>query len=278
MPDHMPPPNIDEIKRKLPSDYRYRPAIPHPVTMRKPTPLGFAGADLRPSINQLGLSIRTQVGGAPCAVHAFTFLLEYQHMKHVWPDLSEEYLQYVTFQIEKPQMTGGENFWALNIGYQTWGAVPQSYVPNGQAIPASIPSSVLDIGKRGVRLTQTFIKTWDPTTGATPDQLNEVTRSLDHDVPVAAGLLWPVSFRTNSIGGVDLMEVPSSNNKWDVVFDGHAIALVGYQTGPVFPGHGYFIFRNSWSVDWGDHGYGYMPFDYILKYANDLLVFKLPTA
>ncbi len=33
---------------------------------------------------------------------------------------------------------------------------------------------------------------------------------------------------------------------------GHAVLLVGYTT------NGYFIFRNSWGVEWGDQGYGYM--------------------
>jgi C1A family cysteine protease len=91
------------------------------------------------------------------------------------------------------------------------------------------------------------------------------------------GVLWPKNFKTHAIGGVDLMEVPTAVNKWDVVEDGHAVALVGYRSDSQFPGNGYFIYRNSWGETWGDHGYGYMPFEYILKYANDLFVYQMPT-
>ena len=266
--------NVDQIIRKLPANYKYQIATPHSAVIMKP--ISFPAVDLRPVINQLGLKIRSQVGGVPCAVHAFTFLLEYQYVRRVFSDLSEEYLQYVTFQVEKPQMHGGENFWALNVGYQKWGAVPQAFAPNQDQIPASIPGSIMDMGKSGMRLTQKFIKNWDPSIGATQDQLDRVIKYLDQDTPVGIGLLWPKNFKTHVVGGVDLMEVPSAADKWSVVFDGHAVALVGYQTGPVFPGNGYFVFRNSWGETFGDHGYGYMPFDYVLKYANDLCVFSLP--
>ena len=39
-------------------------------------------------------------------------------------------------------------------------------------------------------------------------------------------------------------------------------------------GGGYFIFRNSWGPNWGDHGYGYMPFHYVKSYCNDMVAYK----
>jgi len=259
-----------EIIKKIPAGWKYKPAIPKPAVIQPIAPYNFPSVDMRPVIKNIGLEVRQQAGGAPCAVHAFTFTLEYEYIRHVFSNLSEQYLQYVTFQVVKPQMTGGENFWALNQGYQKWGYVPQSWLPNQATMPATVYQNILDKGKGGLRWTQIFIKIWDPTIGATKNQLDQVVKCLDQDSPVGIGVLWPIEWKTHVINGVDLMVVPSAANKWTVVFDGHAVALVGYQKGPAFPGGGYFIFRNSWGKDWGDRGYGFMPFDYVLKYANDL--------
>jgi C1A family cysteine protease len=50
---------------------------------------------------------------------------------------------------------------------------------------------------------------------------------------------------------------------------GHAIAVVGYFLDPTNEsmGGGFLIFKNSWGPDWGDKGYGYLPFSYCKKYS-----------
>jgi len=45
---------------------------------------------------------------------------------------------------------------------------------------------------------------------------------------------------------------------------GHAICAVGY-----YDSKELFKFKNSWSVKWGDKGYGYIPFEYIRHYMMD---------
>lgn len=45
----------------------------------------------------------------------------------------------------------------------------------------------------------------------------------------------------------------------DSLLGGHAVACVGYDDR-----HHYFIFRNSWGEGWGDGGYGYLPYAYLL--------------
>jgi C1A family cysteine protease len=43
----------------------------------------------------------------------------------------------------------------------------------------------------------------------------------------------------------------------EAMLGGHAICVVGYRL------DGSFIVRNSWSAEWGDHGYFYLPRDYL---------------
>jgi C1A family cysteine protease len=60
------------------------------------------------------------------------------------------------------------------------------------------------------------------------------------------------------------------------VFDGHSIDFVGYKVSKSFPGEGYFVFRNSWGTGFGEKGYGYMSFEYAMKYTNDLVQYTKP--
>lgn len=60
----------------------------------------------------------------------------------------------------------------------------------------------------------------------------------------------------------------------DRIVGGHAVMAVGYDdTVPIenkncdsAKSKGALIIRNSWGRDWGDEGYGYLPYDYVLHY------------
>jgi C1A family cysteine protease len=58
---------------------------------------------------------------------------------------------------------------------------------------------------------------------------------------------------------------------------GHAIMVVGYDDGMKIqnaaPGAaettGAFMIRNSWGTSWGDQGYGWLPYEYVLRSQAD---------
>jgi hypothetical protein len=117
-----------------------------------------------------------------------------------------------------------------------------------------------------------------PTTkGMTPAELQHVLQTLRSGRPVATGIWWLTNFATVTVDGVPLLkDYPRSanshaNTALNPMYDGHSIDLVGFRESPVFPGGGYFIFRNSMGTSFGNAGYGFVSFQYLRAYANDAI-------
>lgn len=53
--------------------------------------------------------------------------------------------------------------------------------------------------------------------------------------------------------------------------DGHAVLVVGYEDAQA---GGCLIFRNSWGADWGDGGYGYLPYSYIQHHGGEAWIIE----
>ena len=166
----------------------------------------------------------------------------------------------------------GDFFSNLALGYAKYGLVPETLLPYQPTYNPNqvVPTSTQKAGWAIFRFSPCFIKEWNVNTGVSPGQLSLATECIKSDIPVAAGLRWPTNgnFLTTKVVSMDVM-IPPVPSK---VVDGHSIAFVGYKKSNLFPGGGYFIFRNSWGSGWWDGGYGYMSFAYVAQYANDLFV------
>lgn len=85
--------------------------------------------------------------------------------------------------------------------------------------------------------------------------LNMMQGCLMDGYPIVCGISIFSSFPMDTKDGI--VSMPTVN---DSLAGGHAILLVGYDNKT-----DRFIFRNSWGTGWGDSGYGYLPYDYILN-------------
>ena len=54
--------------------------------------------------------------------------------------------------------------------------------------------------------------------------------------------------------------VPMPNTKTERLLGGHAVICVGYNDAK-----GVWIMKNSWGTRWGDSGYFYLPYNYLLS-------------
>lgn len=87
--------------------------------------------------------------------------------------------------------------------------------------------------------------------------LSEIKSALQYYGPVVAGITVYGSFISAEVSKTGLVPLPATN---DPTAGGFAICIVGFDDGKRL-----LKFRNSWGAQWGDHGYGYLPYDYVNK-------------
>ncbi len=237
--------------------------------------------DLRPKIRQYGLHIRNQGNRGTCTVFATTFLIEYQ--KAGMPGtprglhLSPEYLNWAGNQATGEDADGGF-FTKFIPGFHDYAIATAAEMPYRAAYnPAhpDTPSAATIAAAEAmfpVRYSFTILKVWNDQTGMTEAELQHILAILRSGRPVATGIWWLTNFATVTVRGVPLLkDYPRSANTGanPPMFDGHSIDLVGFRQSTAFPGGGYFIFRNSFGLSFGNKGYGFLSFQYIRAYAND---------
>lgn len=86
--------------------------------------------------------------------------------------------------------------------------------------------------------------------------------------PVNFGFTVYESFESEIVARTGMVPMPK---KTEAVLGGHAVLIVGYLNADEV-----FIVRNSWGSGWGDGGYFYMPFSYVLDHnlSDDLWIIK----
>ena len=90
--------------------------------------------------------------------------------------------------------------------------------------------------------------------------IEQLKSSLKNNKPIIFGCSVYESFESEKVKNTGIIHIPKDNER---LLGGHAIVLVGFNNEKKW-----FIFRNSWGSDWGDNGYGYIPYEYVLD--NDL--------
>jgi hypothetical protein len=90
--------------------------------------------------------------------------------------------------------------------------------------------------------------------------LNNMKAILEMKIPIIGGFKMPLNIRsekTSKSGIVDYVSI----SKY-----GHSVMFVGFIDDMINKDqHGHLIFKNSWGDKWGDNGYGYLPYNYILN-------------
>ena len=108
----------------------------------------------------------------------------------------------------------------------------------------------------------------DPSGTPKDKLLNRIKTNLSGGLPSMFGFTVYSSYSQASTSG--LIPYPT---KGEQIIGGHAVMAVGYNDGMKIrnacPGAketvGALLIRNSWGTGWGNSGYGWLPYDYVLK-------------
>lgn len=92
---------------------------------------------------------------------------------------------------------------------------------------------------------------------ALPPSPAALRAALDQGVGVLLGVRLYATWHAVSSDGHIALPAPGA-----VALGGHAVLLAGYDDGAVGE-QSRIIVRNSWGNDWGDNGYGYLPYAYV---------------
>ena len=79
---------------------------------------------------------------------------------------------------------------------------------------------------------------------------------LANGIPFVLGFSVYSSFESAQVANTGI--VPMPNLQTESLLGGHAVLCIGYDDSTKM-----FKCRNSWGLNWGDHGYFYMPYDYL---------------
>jgi C1A family cysteine protease len=127
---------------------------------------------------------------------------------------------------------------------QQRGVCPESYLPYNTD-PAEGPNPVADTAAQPFRIAQAVQVNW---------QVPQIVKSvLATRQTVAIGFSVYQSFENPDKQGV----VPMPKKGTEKLLGGHGFLVCGYDDA-----NSYWIIRNQWGEDWGDHGYCYMPYGY----------------
>ena len=246
----------------------YTPA--HPV-IRRLAPTGVGAFPPSIDLRQYCSPIEDQGTLGSCTANAGVGLYEYMQRratgKHL--DLSRLFLYKVTRDLMR--VTGDTGaFLRTTMGAMAlFGAPPEEYCPYSVAAFDKEPSAFLYSFAQSFQALRYF--RLDPPMATLPEVQERIKSYLFRGYAVMYGFTVYSSI-WDAPGG----EIPYPG-AGEIVEGGHAIVIVGYDDTKTIKGSGAhsptttgaYRIRNSWGTGWGDQGYGWMPYEYVLTGLAD---------
>jgi C1A family cysteine protease len=206
-----------------------------------------------------------------CTAHAGVGLYEYFERRAFgkYIDGSRLFLYKVSRNLLKWEADDGAYLRTTMGAMAMFGIVPEKYWPYQEHKFNEEPSAFLYSYAKNFKALLYYRL---DVQGVTKDHLLEkIKQHLRMGLPLIFGFTCYTSLDTADDGNIPF---PDRNEEVD---GGHAVMAVGFDdkkeivncNNPAIKTKGAIMIRNSWGTEWGDKGYGWLPYEYILAGIAD---------
>ena len=210
--------------------------------------------------------IEDQENIGSCTAHAATSLMEYFQKVSggTYTEASRLFLYRVTRTLSHLQGDSGAYIRATIKAMRIFGIPPEEYYPYIPDEFDNEPSAFCYSFAKEYQLIK-YVRL-DPPGISTSLLLDSIKTNIKAKLPSIFGFPVYQSIYSNTKGEIPF---PSLNER---IRGGHAVVAVGYDDSKkiknLYSGDlttGALKIRNSWGNDWGDQGYGWLPYRYVLN-------------
>jgi C1A family cysteine protease len=251
---------LDEVSDKL-KRLGQKESIKKMLLKTRPDKAGKAA--LPPSISLLEwfspIEDQGQLGS--CTANAGVGLIEYFEKRafQKYIDASRLFLYKATRNLMKETGDNGAYLRSTMGALVLFGVPPEEYWPYNVADYDKEPTAFCYAYAQNYQ-SMTYYRL-DPPGSTKADLLTQIKTNLASGLPSMFGFTVYSSIEEAATTG----KIPYPK-KGEKIVGGHAMVVAGYDDKMIIKNAspGAFLIRNSWGTGWGDKGYGWLPYDYVL--------------